>query len=174
MKISDEAVEAARTAALARWYTGSADTTQMLLSVFAGIKATLPYLERSDSEELPAPSAMPDQEALAMALQEHHPTTGMAVTSGVTCQCGYWNGNERPGVDRPAGAQGRDGLDWHRAQVVLALLGLEVPSDQPCLGDGVRDRKVAEPPRGCLGDGVCTNPKCPVHGIKEEPRDQPN
>lgn len=21
---------------------------------------------------------------------------------------------------------------------------------------------------GCLGDGVCTNPKCPVHGIKEE------
>jgi len=27
----------------------------------------------------------------------------------------------------------------------------EVPSDQPC-----------------LGDGVCTNPKCPVHGIKED------
>ena len=68
---------------------------------------------------------MPDREALAKALRGHHPTTGMAVASGVTCQCGYWNGNERPGVDRPAGAQGRDGLDWHRAQVVLALFGSE-------------------------------------------------
>lgn len=96
---------------------------------------------------------LPTREQIAEALQDHYPTAGATVASGVTCQCGYWNGNERPGVDRPAGAQGRDGLDWHRAQVVLALLsGSE----------------------SCLGDGVCTNPKCPVHGIKEEPSDQPS
>lgn len=67
----------------------------------------------------------PGREQIALALREHHPRTSMVVSSGVTCECGYWNGVERPGVDRPAGSQGRDGLDWHRAQVVLALLAGE-------------------------------------------------
>jgi hypothetical protein len=35
---------AARQAALARWQTGSADTTQMLMSVDAALLAALPYL----------------------------------------------------------------------------------------------------------------------------------
>ena len=76
---------------------------------------------KARDEEVARDVALIKAEALAKALQGHHPTTVMAVASGVTCQCGYWNGNERPGVDRPAGAQGRDGLDWHRAQVVAAL-----------------------------------------------------
>lgn len=65
---------------------------------------------------------MPTREQIAEALGRHYPKTGMVVASGVTCECGYWNGVESPGNDRPAGAQGRDGLNWHRAQVVLALL----------------------------------------------------
>jgi hypothetical protein len=65
---------------------------------------------------------LPTREQIAEELKRHYPTTGMSVASGVTCECGYWNGVESPGADRPAGAQGRDGLNWHRAQVVAALL----------------------------------------------------
>jgi len=60
-------------------------------------------------------------QAMAEVLRKHQPTTGMAVASGVTCQCGYWNGNETPGVDRPVGFQG---LIWHQAdQVDAAIFG---------------------------------------------------
>lgn len=70
-------------------------------------------------------AVMPTQEQIAAALRAHPPRIGMVVASGVTCECGYWNGVESPGNDRPAGSQGRDGLNWHRAQVVLALLNGE-------------------------------------------------
>lgn len=52
---------------------------------------------------------------IANLLREHQPTTGMQVASGVTCKCGYWNGVEIPGHNRPAGFTG---LLWHQAQVM--------------------------------------------------------
>ncbi|GAA1337271.1 hypothetical protein [Arthrobacter roseus] len=58
-------------------------------------------------------------EVIAKALSAHKLTTGMQVASGETCQCGYWNREERPGVDRPPGVVG---LNWHRAQVVAELV----------------------------------------------------
>jgi hypothetical protein len=54
---------------------------------------------------------------MAEVIRDHQPTTGMSVASGVTCRCGYWNGNERAGVDRPAGFQG---LIWHQGQELEA------------------------------------------------------
>lgn len=59
-------------------------------------------------------------EQIARILSAHQPTTGMQVSSGVTCRCGYWNGNERAGVDRPAGCSG---LTWHQAQEITAAPG---------------------------------------------------
>lgn len=55
---------------------------------------------------------------IAQILNEHHPERGMVVASGVTCQCGYWTGDEIAGVTRPAGVSGADKLDWHRAKVL--------------------------------------------------------
>lgn len=60
-------------------------------------------------------------ELIAESLREHQPTTGMKVASGETCNCGYWTGNERPGVTRPVGFQG---LQWHQAQVIATLSSL--------------------------------------------------
>jgi hypothetical protein len=60
-------------------------------------------------------------ERLYRELSLHHPTRGMAVTMGTTCECGYWTGREQPGVDRPVGVRG-DQLDWHRTQVAIAVL----------------------------------------------------
>ena len=54
---------------------------------------------------------------MAEVLREHQMTTGMQVASGVTCRCGYWNGDERPGVDRPPGFTG---LIWHQSQMLAA------------------------------------------------------
>lgn len=54
---------------------------------------------------------------MAEVLAAHQPTTGMQVASGVTCRCGYWNGEERAGIDRPAGLQG---LIWHQSQMLTA------------------------------------------------------
>ena len=54
-------------------------------------------------------------EVLGNALRAHQPTTGMSVASGVTCHCGYWNGNEVGGKTRPVGYQG---LQWHQANVL--------------------------------------------------------
>jgi len=46
------------------------------------------------------------------------------VAMGETCRCGYWNGEEVGGVNRPVGMSG---LMWHRAQEMadaLAAAGL--------------------------------------------------
>ena len=155
MKISDEAYDAARAAALGRWYAGSADTTQMLLSVFAGIEAMLPYLERSDSEELPAPSAMPDREALVDAIGQ--------ATGHVAEMDQHEEGEWENGCASCANWGYPCATLSDAADAVLALLN----GSESHPGDGVHDRGAAEP-SPCLGDGVCTNPKCPVHGIKEE------
>jgi hypothetical protein len=58
-------------------------------------------------------------QTMAEVLRAHQPTTGMSVASGVTCQCGYWNGDERGGVNRPIGFQG---LTWHQAQEMDATI----------------------------------------------------
>ena len=54
---------------------------------------------------------------IATTIRDHRPTTGMRVASGETCRCGYWNGIERAGKDRPVGC---GGLDWHQAQEAAA------------------------------------------------------
>lgn len=61
-------------------------------------------------------------EPLYRELSKHHPTRGMSVAMGVTCECGYWTGGEQPGKNRPVGVRG-DQLDWHRTQVALDFLG---------------------------------------------------
>lgn len=94
------------------------------------------------------PYLMPTAEQIAKELQAHYPRTGMVVASGVTCECGYWNGTESPGRDRPAGAQGRDGLNWHRAQVVLALLSTSGESGGECLAS----KTLGATPHVCLLD----------------------
>ena len=58
-------------------------------------------------------------EVLGNALRAHQPTTGMSVASGVTCRCGYWNGNEVGGKTRPVGYQG---LQWHQANVLADVV----------------------------------------------------
>lgn len=58
-------------------------------------------------------------EIIATSIRDHSPTTGMRVASGETCRCGYWNGNERTGVDRPVGC---GGLVWHQAQEASAKI----------------------------------------------------
>src|SRR5438067_13560127 len=86
----------AKTFATNKPVNGSKDFT---VDARAALEAARPYL-------------MPTAEQIAEELQAHYPRTGMVVASGVTCECGYWNGVESPGRDRPAGAQGRDGLNW--------------------------------------------------------------
>lgn len=61
-------------------------------------------------------------ETIAAQLNNHHPTRGMAVASGVTCECGYWTGNEVAGRTRPVGSNGRDQLDWHRANIIAPVV----------------------------------------------------
>ena len=70
----------------------------------------LPIWERP----VPAPDA-DVAERIGAILREHQPTSGMQVASGVTCRCGYWTGEERPGVTRPVGYSG---LAWHQAQMI--------------------------------------------------------
>lgn len=60
---------------------------------------------------------------IATAIKDHQMTTGMQVASGVTCRCGYWNGNERAGVDRPVGC---GGLTWHQAQEAATAIRAEL------------------------------------------------
>lgn len=55
--------------------------------------------------------------AINNILKSHKPATGMVVSMGQTCQCGYWTGEERAGITRPAGVNG-DGLDWHRSVLI--------------------------------------------------------
>ena len=52
-------------------------------------------------------------------LYSHKLSEGMVFSMGATCQCGYWTGDERPGITRPAGV--RDALDWHRAELIAEL-----------------------------------------------------
>jgi hypothetical protein len=59
------------------------------------------------------------EEIIATSIRDHSPTTGMRVASGETCRCGYWNGVERAGVDRPVGC---GGLTWHQAQEAAAKI----------------------------------------------------
>jgi hypothetical protein len=58
-------------------------------------------------------------QTMAEVLRSHQMTTGMQVASGTTCRCGYWTGNETPGVTRPPGYQG---LIWHQAQELDATI----------------------------------------------------
>ena len=70
-------------------------------------------------------------EVSAKVEREHWPTTGMRVAMGETCRCGYWNGEERGGVNRRVGMSG---LMWHRAQLTadaLAAAGLLVWEPEP-------------------------------------------
>ena len=53
---------------------------------------------------------------LSIILCEHYPTTGMAVTSGVTCECRFWE--SRPIRFR----SGWDRLDVHRAEIAYDFL----------------------------------------------------
>lgn len=61
-----------------------------------------------------------DREDIAKALSKHHPTRGMSVSMGVTCECGYWTGSEAEAGKRPL-PWGGDGLDLHRADIIAAL-----------------------------------------------------
>ncbi|MDT0171048.1 hypothetical protein [Pseudarthrobacter sp. BRE9] len=72
-------------------------------------------------------------EQIAEVIRAHQPTTGMSVASGVTCRCGYWNGDERAGVDRLPGYQG---LQWHQAQALSAAgFGLVADAKAEALGE---------------------------------------
>lgn len=65
------------------------------------------------------------------AAAKHVPTRGMSVASGVTCECGYWTGREKPGITRPVGVRsGSDGLDWHRATVMLAEVESSITAER--------------------------------------------
>lgn len=63
---------------------------------------------------------------LAVAINEvlkgHYPTRGMRVSSGQTCECGYWTGGEVSGKTRPFGGVQGDGLNWHRASLIAEFL----------------------------------------------------
>ena len=74
---------------------------------------------------------------------EHRPPTGMRAVGGETCRCGYWNGEERPGVTRPIGLSG---LMWHRAQMTadaLAAAGLLGLPEIPAPDDAAIDADLA-------------------------------
>jgi hypothetical protein len=86
-------------------------------------------------------------QAMAEVLRKHQPTTGMSVASGVTCQCGYWTGDEQPGVTRPPGFSG---LTWHQAQEVDATIfgRIRDNSPEPMASDAERYNQ-----RGCYTEG---------------------
>lgn len=56
---------------------------------------------------------------IAETLTLHQLTRGMAVAMGHTCACGYWTGNDEHRKTRPVGYQG---LTWHQAEVVAAVV----------------------------------------------------
>lgn len=62
-----------------------------------------------------------EEEALYRELSKHHQTRGVSVSMGVTCECGYWTGEEDGGKNRPVGIRG-DQLDWHRTKISLEFL----------------------------------------------------
>ena len=56
---------------------------------------------------------------IAEVLGPHHPTKGMRVTMGVTCNCGFW---ENRNIRRTPTS---DGLDLHRAEVLQIAFRIE-------------------------------------------------
>ena len=93
-------------------------------------------------------------ERIGAILREHQPTSGMQVASGVTCRCGYWTSEERPGVTRPVGYSG---LVWHQAQMI-ATLPVAAPCSE-CNGTGRIECYPAPPVRTgrchvCKGTGI--------------------
>jgi len=60
---------------------------------------------------------MKDSEArvLSEELNLHVPTTGMRVSSGETCKCGFWEGRS---LRRNRGS---DGLEVHRAEIAVSM-----------------------------------------------------
>lgn len=122
-----EALEQTAREKIAEWYGAEWDSVDGQFyetedgGVAGGVDEAANHAYRGAQWAAGAVRPLPTREQIAEALQDHYPTAGATVASGVTCQCGYWNGVESPGRDRPVGAQGRDGLNWHRAQVVAAL-----------------------------------------------------
>jgi hypothetical protein len=84
-------------------------------------------------------------EIIATTIRDHSLTTGMQVASGSTCRCGYWNGNERAGKDRPVGC---GGLTWHQAQEAATNIRAALE------GASYELVKLPEPdPQGCWSAG---------------------
>lgn len=59
------------------------------------------------------------EEEIRDILRDHQLARGMQVASGATCQCGYWNGDERGGHNRPVGYQG---LQWHQTSLIMEVV----------------------------------------------------
>lgn len=73
-------------------------------------------------------------ELIHKTLKRHQPEQGMKVSTGETCICGYWTGEEEPGKSRPAGL-GTMSLAWHQAQMIDRVLeGLDRPKCPRCGG----------------------------------------
>lgn len=81
MKITDAARKAARDAALSRWGTGSADTTQMLLSVDAALVAALPHL----TDDGAAATPVADTVRVADVLHREKHSEACPFTNRVNC-----------------------------------------------------------------------------------------
>lgn len=111
--VTDHAVEAAKDAALEKWQHGSADTTQMLLSVRAGLEAAVPFLQGSAKQHQDQDLVAISPAAVAAELREHgtlHWNNGWP-----TCTCGH-----------EYGARSQGGVSWdeqtaHRADAVAKL-----------------------------------------------------
>jgi hypothetical protein len=68
------------------------------------------------------------RDRIAAALGPHHPTKGMQVAMGRTCACGFWENRNNPI------RSGSDGLDTHRAEIVLDLMTLTMLKEEPTDG----------------------------------------
>ena len=80
-----------------------------------------------------------DSHALSRELARHRRTTGMAVSMGVTCSCGYHE------TRRLARASGDDGLDVHRAEVALRTV---TPPERLILTDLIAELREGHPTFG--------------------------
>ena len=85
--------------------------------------SVMPSFERMLADALIAEGwrKVPDRDEIAAVIANHFITRGQQVASGVTCECGYWTGNEPEAGKRPLN-WGRDRLGLHRADLVLALM----------------------------------------------------
>jgi hypothetical protein len=78
----------------------------------------------ADKSELELPKA------LYRELQRHKRVAGIAATMGMTCTCGYWTGEEKPGITQPIGVED---LDWHRAKVLSSQFNMAAKNVLPDL-----------------------------------------